>query len=162
MGSTKYCKDCKKSLNIEDFYLRNKFTTTRQHVCKKCKNKASLPLQLKTKDKFKKLFYEKELWRSTEPTSEYINNEGYVMCIFSYFSLPRHRLNMMRKVGRRLKSWEHVHHINGIKSDNRSENLVLLPNSEHMVVTKLVKENAILREKIKELEDSFKFPLIKE
>lgn len=45
--------------------------------------------------------------------------------------IREHRFVMEEHLGRVLQRHENIHHINGIKSDNRLENLVVCSNSEH-------------------------------
>ena len=48
-----------------------------------------------------------------------------------------HRLVMSETLGRPLTRFEHVHHLNGIKTDNRPENLELVNGASHRLITHL-------------------------
>lgn len=64
--------------------------------------------------------------------------------------IPEHRLVMAKSLGRCLQSWEIVHHINGVKNDNRLENLQLVSELGHRQVTLLEQRIQRLEIKIEE------------
>lgn len=69
-----------------------------------------------------------------------VDKSGYILiCVpdhpdaDSHGYVREHRLVMERMVGRRLTKQEVVHHVNGVRADNRPENLELFgSNGEHL------------------------------
>jgi len=78
----------------------------------------------------------------TGPGAKHVRVDGYVSVYFPAHPsagksrhILEHRLVMEQVLGRPLLKSEHVHHKNGIKTDNRAENLEVLTASAHAVVT---------------------------
>lgn len=62
----------------------------------------------------------------------HVNRDGYTFRVFAS-GPPQYEYRRVAELflGRRLKFWEEVHHINGIRSDNRAANLCVMSRYDH-------------------------------
>ena len=74
-----------------------------------------------------------------KPEHPLCDNQGYIR---------EHRFIMEKHLGRHLKPEEIIHHLNGIKTDNRLENLALCNNQTHYLFIKRLQERILTLERL--------------
>lgn len=122
------CKTCNKPFFTNPYSINNgggKF------CCRKCydiSQKGRIP---KNKGKKNPL-----MWGENHPNFKggFVDWHGYHTSHEKGKRIKTHRLVMEKHLGRTLQRNEHIHHINGIKTDNRIENLQIVSRVEHVKI----------------------------
>lgn len=117
------CSNCQREFDTYPCY--DKRRTKHRFCSKKCESE------------FRSLYNTRENWKG----GHIGKTTGYMYIRVDGKDVGEHILVMEKAIGRRLKNDEVVHHINGIKTDNRIENLQLMTNSEHVKLHGLMKKN---------------------
>lgn len=140
MTVSKQCTDC------GNIFLEG--PKGRHKRCGKCRNKhgtvgcPECGANMRRASKTCKACYSTSLLNEGSPTwkgGRHITRYGYVLVLNpertaldrgSKRYMPEHRLVVEQNIGRKLFAHENVHHINGIRDDNRLENLEIWSTSQ--------------------------------
>lgn len=115
----KQCIICKKTFIKPENCSIKEWNTVRKFCSRKCKG-------IHHSNNFTK----EKVWNYKGGTLS--STTGYIyISLGRYKRKAQHRFVMEQFIGRELLRSESVHHINGIKTDNRLENLQLLSKVEH-------------------------------
>lgn len=88
------------------------------------------------------VYYSKYILGHRPKSKGFVDSQGYYQVSNGKGGKRIHRIIMEKHLKRKLLPSEHVHHINGIKKDNRIENLELLSQGEH---ARLHKRNLVVQ-----------------
>ena len=137
------CPSCKRWRYVRKFQTK---LSTFTGLCQECSRHANGKTILQEPGAYITRGYRMIKLRPDDIFYPMANKLGYVR---------ENRLAMAKYIGRNLQTWEVVHHINGVKHDNRIENLKLCLADGHNTISAmqnringLLRENQELREQL--------------
>lgn len=120
----KRCSACKESLEDSRFPKNKSKLDGMHNQCKSCANASNKDQCRCGGFKTKRAVLCRECLLSSSP-EWYVSSQGYMVCQRNRRVVSQHRDVMEQYLGRPLTDQESVHHKNGIRDDNRIENLEL-------------------------------------
>lgn len=105
--------------------IRPKGTKPDQCIHESCKNPATAKKLCNTHYSVYRKYGNSYVRKQNEHGLGTLDEKGYKRISTPYGRMTEHRYVMMKHIGRKLYKHENVHHINGIRDDNRIENLEL-------------------------------------
>ena len=150
------CPECKKQRWVS---RQNLFYSFKSLLCFSCSNKNNATRMNEVREI--KTGKDHHNWKGGRRKNDggyiliriYADNQFFPMA-GKQGHIREHRLIMAQHLNRLLEPWEIVHHTNGIRDDNRIENLEIIPDrNTHTIIKKLQNENEKLKhENLKLLE----------
>jgi len=125
------CLECQKQFFVFECFIRKGWG---KFCCRSCKAKWFSKNHESTKATIKKCCERKKNFKKTRTVPR--KNNEYLRFQKDGIRYYVHRYIMENHIGRKLKSTEHVHHINENPKDNRIENLMLTTSEEHQRIHK--------------------------
>ena len=139
----KYCAYCEKPLTKKQQQKHIKYCSPKcfgraRRKIKYCKVCGKLLTQKQRHNRFCSVkcsgkWISENQWGDKNPNwhEGRTEKDGYILLRKDNQYILEHRLVMEDFLKRKLKSYEFVHHINGIRDDNRVENLIIVLNEKH-------------------------------
>ena len=139
------CPKCNKSRPLTSRYVNSKRFVGRCYLC------AMASLREENSPHWKGKIYSTKTYKYSRV--KLLRSDPFYPMTNKWGVILEHRYIVAKKLGRLLKVWETVHHINGIYTDNRLENLMVVSPGRHSAITLLQRRVRFLENEVERLKN---------